>query len=277
MSMQCRARGGCWWKQAFCKKRAARLSNASDDIREDAILGGRLHLRQWARGHRAGTDAVLLAAAAPAGRTIIDAGSGVGTAGLIVALRQPQARLLLVERDDGTARLAQENIVLNDLGDRASVTIADLLSPPARRVAGLADNSADVLISNPPFYAASEVRASPDNRRADAHVGAAGFIDNWTKAFAALVAGQGRLAMIHRPDALPDILAACEGRFGALAVLPVHPRAAEPAVRILVGGVKGSRAPLRLLPGLVLHGSDGRFTPEAEAIHRGEAFLDLYA
>ncbi len=248
-----------------------------DDVREDAILGGRLRLRQPARGHRAGTDAVLLAAAAPAGSLVIDAGAGVGSAGLIVALRQPLARVTLVERDAETARLAGENIALNGQEGRVSVAIADLLSPASRRAAGLHERPADVLISNPPFYDAATVRASPDSRRADAHVGQSGFMEVWLKAFAALLAGHGRLAMIHRPEAMGDILAACEGRFGALAVLPVHPRADAPAVRILVGAIKGSRAPLRLLPGLILHRPEGGFTPEAEAIHRGEAFLDLTA
>ena len=90
-------------------------------------------------------------------------------------------------------------------------------------------------------------------------------------AAAALLAPGGTLVMIHRPDALPALLAACEGRLGAVAVRPVLPREGEDAVRILLGGVKGSRAPLRLGPPFVLHAPGGGFTPEAEAVHRGEA------
>ncbi len=252
------------------------MADVSESIREDALLGGKLRLLQPSRGHRAGTDAVLLAAAAPDGAVLIDAGAGVGTAGLAVGLRSPDSDIVLVERDAETALLAARNIELNGLQTRARVVVADLLSPAGRRAAGLADNSADVVISNPPFYDAATVRVSPHGRKASAHVGSGDFIGDWLRAFAAVLKGDGRMALIHRPEALAEILAGCEGRFGALTVLPVHPRAEAPAVRILVGGVKGSRAPLRLLRGLVLHGPNGSFTPEAEAIHRGEAFLDLF-
>ena len=80
--------------------------------------------------------------------------------------------------------------------------------------------------------------------------------------------------MIHRPEALSAILAAIGDRLGALAVLPVHPTQSASAHRLLVAGVKGSKAPLRLAPGLVLHGADGRLTPEADALHRGQALID---
>ena len=80
--------------------------------------------------------------------------------------------------------------------------------------------------------------------------------------------------MIHRPDALSVILAGIGSRLGALAILPVHPASGASAHRLLVSGVKGSKAPLRLAPGLVLHGTDGQLTAEADALHRGERSID---
>ena len=79
--------------------------------------------------------------------------------------------------------------------------------------------------------------------------------------------------MIHRPESVPLILDAIGKKLGGLAIRPIHPRAAEPAIRILICGVKGSRAPLKILPGLTLHEANG-FTSLAAAIHRGEAWLD---
>jgi tRNA1(Val) A37 N6-methylase TrmN6 len=81
------------------------------------------------------------------------------------------------------------------------------------------------------------------------------------------------MAMVHTAAALPAILAAAEGRFGGLAVLPVHPRAGEPAIRVVVTGRKASRAPLTLLPPLVLHDEVGAFTPRAAAILRNGAAI----
>jgi tRNA1(Val) A37 N6-methylase TrmN6 len=79
--------------------------------------------------------------------------------------------------------------------------------------------------------------------------------------------------MIQRADALPALLPALERRLGDVALRPVHPRADAPAIRLLISGTKGSKAPLRLLPGLTLHEPDGATTPLAAAIQRGEATL----
>ena len=79
--------------------------------------------------------------------------------------------------------------------------------------------------------------------------------------------------MIQRADALPALLPAFAGRLGDLTLRPVHPRADAPAIRLLISGTKGSKAPLRLLPGLTLHEPDGSATPLAAAIQRGEATL----
>jgi tRNA1(Val) A37 N6-methylase TrmN6 len=49
-----------------------------------------------------------------------------------------------------------------------------------------------------------------------------------------------------------------------------------PATRILVQGRKGSRAPLSILPGLLLHAATGHgFTPQAETVLRAAAALEM--
>lgn len=252
------------------------MSEDPDAWREDRLLGGRLVLRQPARGHRAGTDAVLLAAAAPAefAGLAVDLGSGVGTVGLALALNAPQARVRLVEIDEGTAQAARANVALNGLDARVTVTVADALASRAARVSAcVAGADADLVLTNPPFAEAGAGRASPDPGRRRAHVMAQGGLDLWIKAAADMLRPRGALVAIHRADALPALLAAMDRRFGAIVVLAVHPRAGEPAVRVLVRGVKASRAPFSIAPSLVLHGPDGGFTPEAEAIHRGERLL----
>ncbi len=243
----------------------------------DRLLGGRLALFQAAGGHRAGTDAVLLGAAAAVGEgeAFIDVGAGVGTAGLALALRCPTATGLLLEADAATAAYARRNVAENGVADRVDVIEADFFARPADRPAALRPERADLVLTNPPFFAAGHVRASPHPTRAAAHVlGSRGHGD-WLAAAAALLAPKGRLAMIHRPDALPALLAACEGRVGGLVVRAVQPREGADAIRILLAGVKGSRAPLRIAPPLVLHRPDGAFTDEAEAIHRGETLVAM--
>src|SRR3954469_5992377 len=86
-------------------------------ISEDAILGGRLRLRQPTSGHRAGHDAILLAAATAArpGDRVVDLGAGVGTAGLSLASRVGGLVLPLVEREPHLASLARDNADANEL------------------------------------------------------------------------------------------------------------------------------------------------------------------
>ena len=80
-----------------------------------------------------------------------------------------------------------------------------------------------------------------------------------------------RSIFIHIAERLSALLAAFETRFGAITVLPLSPREGEPAHRVLVRGIKGSRAPLTLLASRALHAGDGRaFLPQFEAIFRGE-------
>jgi tRNA1(Val) A37 N6-methylase TrmN6 len=251
----------------------------ADGLTEDRWLGGRLLLVQPKRGHRVGTDAALLVAAAGDARQgrIVDVGAGVGAVGLALAGRNPLASVDLVEIDSELAQLAESNAARNRLEARMRVLRLDALNSRGRRESGLAE-SASCVVTNPPFFDAKTVRASPDEGRARAHVlghaEASATLADWIQACLAMLAPGGRFVMIHRPDALGAILAGIGGRLGGLTLLPVHPAIGASAHRLLVSGVKGSKAPLRLAPGLVLHGTDGRLTAEADAIHRGERLID---
>src|SRR3989442_11336643 len=96
------------------------------DVTEDMFLGGQLRLRQLKSGHRAGHDAMLLAAATPAQRSdrVVDFGAGVGAAGLAVARRIAGLDLVLVEIDEELAKLARANSVANEIA--ASVIVLDV-------------------------------------------------------------------------------------------------------------------------------------------------------
>ena len=194
------------------------MAEAADDrsvpVIADAFLGGRLLLRQPAVGHRCGTDAVLLAAAAPADFSglAIDVGAGVGAAGLALAVTRPGARIGLLENDPYIAALARANLLQNKLAGRGHVVEADLLSRANRRGAGLQDESAGLVITNPPFLDPSRARLSPDPRRRRAHaMPAEGTLAAWIVASLALVAPGGLFILIHPPDALPVILQTLAG------------------------------------------------------------------
>jgi tRNA1(Val) A37 N6-methylase TrmN6 len=248
------------------------------EVGTDAFLGGRLLLCQPAEGHRCGTDAALLAAAAPWNFSglAFDIGSGVGAAGLALAATRPGARVGLLENDSFIAGLARTNLVRNGLSERCYLVEADLLHPAGRRAAGLRDESAALVITNPPFLDPGEARLSPDPRKRRAHAMQAegpALLGAWIAASLALVAPGGLLVLIHRPEALPVILGSLAARAGGTTILPVYPRHAAKAGRILVRATKGSRAPHAIAPPLVLHDEEG-FTTAADAIHRGTAAIE---
>ncbi|MFC4626013.1 tRNA1(Val) (adenine(37)-N6)-methyltransferase [Daeguia caeni] len=253
-----------------------------DNIPEtlDVFHRGAFHLVQPAlKGHRSGVDAMILASVVPtdfAGR-VVDLGSGAGAAGLAVAARCKKSRVLLVERSELMARFARKSVnhPLNAaLQPRIDVLEADVsLAGKARIAAGLKDNDFDFAIMNPPFNDAAD-RRTPDALKAEAHVMPEGMFEKWVRTAAAIVRPGGGLAIIARPASLQDILAAVAGRFGGLKILAVHPRPEKDAIRIVISGIRGSRAGLSITPPLVLHGEDGHgFTPRADAINNGLASL----
>jgi tRNA1(Val) A37 N6-methylase TrmN6 len=241
----------------------------------DAFLGGRIEAVQPAAGrHRSGLEAVVLAASLPASArgSVIDLGAGAGVAGLCAAARCPDVSVTLVERDPVAAAAAREALLRpanRSFAGRVVIAETDIATRE-----GLAAGAADHVIFNPPFRDASSGTVSPAAARAAAHVLDETGLDPWFRAAASLLRSGGTATVIFRADGLDLLLAAARGRFGDLALLPIAPRAGAAAHRLLMRGVKGSRAPLRLLPALVLHGDGNRFRPEVEAILRDGVSLD---
>jgi tRNA1(Val) A37 N6-methylase TrmN6 len=243
---------------------------------EDAVLGGRLVLRQPLRGHRVGHDAILLAAAtaAQSGEHAVDLGSGVGGAGLALARRIEGLNVTLVEVDPVLAALAAGNAQRNNLSDRVRAAHLDVESSAADFIAaGLAPGSAACVLTNPPFNAAQQ--PSPDHERRLAHAASEATLERWLRTAARLLRADGVVTLIWRADGLADVLAALEKDFGAIAVLPVHPKPGVAAIRVLVRATKASRAPLALLSGFLLAEADGKPTAAAEAVLRNGEALSL--
>lgn len=244
---------------------------------DDAVLGGRLTLRQPLSGHRVGHDAILLAAFtdAPAGARVVDLGTGVGGAGLALALRITGLKITLVEIDAALCALAAHNAHVNRLDDRVAVLCADAEDTATLAAGGLAPGSIDCLLMNPPFNDPRRQNVSPDPRRRLAHVGTPGLLPRWLATAAWLLKPQGVLTLIWRADGLDDVLTALAGDFGDVAVLPVFPRPETPAIRVLVRAVRGARGGRRNCAALLLNDAEGRPTVVAEAVLRAGKTLSI--
>ncbi|MBS0385352.1 MAG: methyltransferase [Proteobacteria bacterium] len=238
------------------------------EVTEDALLGGRLRIRQPARGYRVNVDTLLLAAAVEArdGMRLMEAGCGVGAALIAVAVRNENISLLGVERESNIAEIARENVALNAMVHRIEIATGDALDKAADY--GVFDG----VFLNPPFDADGEGRA-PAEARHHAHVTNIA-VSQWIAALADRLSGGAALTLIHRASKLGEIMSALEGRLGGVEIVPIRPVASEPAKRIIVRARKGSRAPLRLLRGLDLHDAAGaKYTRETDALLRGETLI----
>ncbi|MCC6918948.1 MAG: methyltransferase [Alphaproteobacteria bacterium] len=252
---------------------AAPVPPPPDETTEDRFLGGRLVLRQPAHGFRAGLDSVMLAAAVPAGAgdLVLEFGSGAGAAALCLAARVSELDLVGLEPQEDLVALATWNAQANGLGEAAVFFAGSVEAPPP----DLPRDHFDHVLMNPPFFVAGRDDASPDAARRTAAIADGGALARWTKAARTHLHAKGTLTAVLPADRLAAMLAALETGFGGLVVFPLWPRAGEAAKRILVQARKGSRAPLVLAPGLVLHAAEGGYTAAADDILRGGAGLRL--
>ncbi|RWX77162.1 methyltransferase [Neorhizobium lilium] len=244
----------------------------------DAFHRGRFHIVQpKGEGHRSGVDAMLLAslvdAAGPV--SVADLGSGAGAAGLAVAARLPDARVLLVEKFSAMADYARRSVALAEnafLAGRVEVLEADVaLTGKARLDAGLQDEIHDHVIMNPPFNHGRD-RRTPDALKAEAHAMTDGLFESWVRTAGAIMKPGGQLSLIARPESIAEIIKACGKRFGGLEITVVHPRIGADAIRILVTAIKGSRARLALRSPLFVHGENGHaFSSVVDDLNNGRA------
>jgi tRNA1(Val) A37 N6-methylase TrmN6 len=237
-----------------------------ETLTEDGFLGGRLTILQPGKGFRAGIDSVFLAAAVPCAPRdqVFEAGIGTGVAALCLLARVPQAHVTGIEIAPRHASLCEENARRNGFAENLRVIRGDL-----REAANMpAPSSFHHAMANPPYYEDGKSTPSPHLLKSRAHAFAPEDLGTWVKAMHAMLAARGTVTMVNRAAMLGDLLRAMEGRFGGIRIAPLHPRQGAAANRVILQGVKGSRAPVELLPGLVLHGPDGRFTAEAEDVLR---------
>ena len=252
------------------------MTDPALDVTEDAFLGGGLRLLQLKSGHRAGHDAMLLAAATPArpGDRVADLGAGVGAAGLAVARRVGDIDLVLVEIDATLAGLARANAASNALS--ADVIVLDIeSSADAFAAANLSPDSVDVVLMNPPFNDSARHRVSPDRARGIAHVATATTLANWIHAARRILKSRGMLTLIWRADGIAEVLAALDHGFGSLEILPVHGDMNSPANRILIRAIKGGGAPTQIHYALMLNDEPGVPNKKVQEILAGKGILPL--
>jgi tRNA1(Val) A37 N6-methylase TrmN6 len=240
-------------------------------LTEDGFLGGRLRVLQPEKGYRAGIDAVFLAATIPCvpGDTLYEAGIGTGVAALCTIARCPGVHITGIEVAARHALLCEQNAKRNGCSDAVRVIHADVKEAMRKDLATMpVHGSFSHAFANPPYFEDGKSTASPNLLKAQAHAFGPDDLELWIKVLYTMVASRGTVTIVHRAETLGKLLVLMEERFGDIRVAPLYAREGTAASRVIVQGVKGSKAPMQLLPGLVLHDAGSQFTPEAEAILR---------
>lgn len=235
---------------------------------EDALLDGRVRLRQPAKGFRAGLDAVLLAAFVPAraGDHVLEAGCGSGAAFLCLAARVPSLRITAVEREAAMAALARCNAAGN--GVAAEVTEGDVADRALARRLGPCDH----VFANPPYWPGGT--PPPGALRSAATHEDGADLATWVGFLVAVLRDRGTASVILPAARFDAGIAALRGAgCGSVTLLPLAPRSGDPAKRVLIRARKAGRAAARLLPPFILHEEDGRFTAAADDVLRRGAAL----
>jgi tRNA1(Val) A37 N6-methylase TrmN6 len=233
---------------------------------EDALLDGRVRLRQPRRGYRVAVDAVLLAAAtAPApGARVLDLGTGVGAVGLCLAARIPDCQVVGVELQPALAELAAHNAEANGLTARVRILVHDIARPLPDTLGRF-----ECVATNPPYLAAAVADPSPDASKALATVESSADLARWLAVATGALEPSGTLTMIHRSDRLKEIVIL----LAKLGWGEVTTKCLPPASRVLVRARRAPRLQLRESPPLILHGPDGGYTDAAEATLRRAAAI----
>ncbi|RKQ33012.1 tRNA1(Val) (adenine(37)-N6)-methyltransferase [Oceanobacillus halophilus] len=241
-----------------------------DDERIDFLLADEsMRIIQSPTAFAFSLDAVMLAnfASTPKKKgTILDLCTGNGVVPLLLS-RKTEAKITGVEIQDRIYSMAERNIQLNDLEDQLNVIHGDLreMKPV------LGHSSFQVVTCNPPYFKTPSNREQNQNEYLTiARHEIFCTLEDVVKACKLHVKPGGKVAMVHRPGRLVDIITL----FRKYNLEPkrlqlVYPKAGKQANMLLIEGIRDGKADLKILPPLYIYKEDGTYTKEAEEIIYG--------
>ncbi len=231
----------------------------------DSILGGRVRVIQPRKGYRFSVDALLLARFVHSGARdrVLELGAGSGVISIIVAALHNPREVVALEIDPTLAAMVRRSAELNGLGSIRAI-VADLRE---RRIYGIAANSFDLVIANPPYRAIAAGRESPIPARRAARSEAEGTLEDFVAAAARYARHRGAVGFVFLAERSAELIAAMRARrLEPKRIRFVHPRAGRPATMILVEARKGGWIGVEVEPPLILYARERVYTDEAREI-----------
>ena len=225
-------------------------------------------LFQDAAPMRVTTDSVLLAdfAAVRGGEKGADLGCGSGLLMLLLLRRESDLLMAGLEIQPEALRLAEENLRINGLLERAELLCGDLRETVKR----LPNGGFDFVISNPPYFPPESGRMPPDGARETARGETALKLPELCAAASRLCRSGGRIFLCHRPERLVSLLQEMRAHhLEPKRVRFVHHDLHAPASLLLLEGRKDGKPGLSVEAPFLIRGEDGAETEEYRRIcHR---------
>jgi tRNA1(Val) A37 N6-methylase TrmN6 len=163
-------------------------------------LCGHFRIFQYRRGHRFSADDLLAAwfgtTWCPSARRIADLGSGIGSVGMAAAWRCPGARVVTVEAQEISVRLARKSAAFNGLLDRYSIRLGDLRDPDL--LSGEAPF--DLVLGSPPYWPLGTRLEASHPQAIPARLEVRGSIKDYAAAAARILAPGGVFACVFPLD-----------------------------------------------------------------------------
>lgn len=235
---------------------------------DDLIIGG-LRIIQPLKGYRFSIDAVLLAHFADLHgvRRVVELGMGNGVIPLLLSQRDPGIYILGVEMQSAMVDRAGRSVLINNLQTRINILQADVRK--LKEI--LPGGSAELVLSNPPFWKKGEGHINRDQEEAVARHELELTLEELVGAAAHLLAPRGSVALIHRAARLNEIADVFSRHGLSLSrVRMVHPYADRPANLVLVEAKSDQGGEMRVLPPLIIYSGFNRYNDEIRQYY-GEA------
>ncbi|MBR1600629.1 MAG: methyltransferase domain-containing protein [Alphaproteobacteria bacterium] len=248
----------------------------ANNYTDDYLLDRKIKILQPLSGYRASGDAVLLSAM-PDNKLhnakILDVGSGTGAVSLCLAhrLQKNNVQIFGFELQKELTDLSNKSAAANEF-DFLHFYQADIRKKIELPV--YSPCSFDVVVSNPPY--SEHDMPSPNISKATAHNHQNFDLEQWLAFCLKSLKPFGKLYIINRAEALPNICSFLQNKAGGIIILPIYSKQGQYAKRVIISAQKDSKSPCKILPPITMHDSDGKYTESSEKILRkGLSFNDL--
>lgn len=214
-------------------------------------------------------DAVLLAhfAYVPVKKgSILDLCAGNGVIPLLLSVRT-NAQITGVEIQERLVNMAERSIDYNELSAQLSIIHGDLKDMQPI----LGHSSFDVVTCNPPYFQTpSKTEQNKNEYLTIARHEVFCTLDDVVKACKLHVRPGGKVAMVHRPGRLVDLITLFrQYKIEPKRIQFVYPKEGKDANIVLIEGVRDGKSGLKMLPPLYIYNQDDTYTKEARAIIYG--------